>query len=115
MPADIAAPIAEPWLEHKHKFRREMAYRIFRGAGVPPEFDPRLLAAFKKNGDQQCLELVARYPAAVAATDHTVLAEKNIGRCGSFSLCLSLTSSGEYRSVAHIDASSYGHQADRET
>jgi hypothetical protein len=75
MPADIAAPIAEPWLEHKHKFRREMAYRIFRGAGVPPEFDPRLLAAFKKNGDQQCLELVARYPAAVAATGHTVLAE----------------------------------------
>ena len=75
MPADIAAPIAEPWLEHKHKFRREMAYRIFQRAGVPAEFGPRLLATFKKNRDQKCLELIARHPVAIAATDTTALCE----------------------------------------
>jgi hypothetical protein len=75
MPADIVAPIAEPWLEHKHKFRREMAYRVFQRAGVPAEFGPRLLAAFKKSGDQKCLELIASHPAAVIATDTIDLSE----------------------------------------
>jgi hypothetical protein len=28
MPAEVAVPIAEPWLEHKRKFRREVAYHI---------------------------------------------------------------------------------------
>jgi hypothetical protein len=73
MPAHIASPIAAPWLEHKHKFRREIAYRIFRGVGVAAEVGPQLLAAFHRNGDQECLQLIARNPAAVISVDVTSL------------------------------------------
>jgi hypothetical protein len=69
MPMHIVGPIAEPWLMHKHKFRREIAYRVFRGVGVAAEVGPRLLAAFHRNGDQECIQLIARSPAAVAAVD----------------------------------------------
>jgi len=69
MPMHIAGPIAEPWLTHKYKFRRELAYRIFRGTGVAAEVGPMLLAAFHRSGDQECLQLIARSPAAVAAVD----------------------------------------------
>jgi hypothetical protein len=100
MPADIAAPIAEPWLEHKHKFRREMAYRIFRGAGVPAEFGPRLLAAFKKNGDQQCLDLVARYPATVVANNTKVVAESITDRYWRMRVIQSLLISDAERGVS---------------
>jgi hypothetical protein len=69
MPMHIAGPIVEPWLTYKYKFRREIAYRIFRGTGVAAEVGPRLLAAFHRNGDQECLQLIVRSPAAVAAVD----------------------------------------------
>ena len=52
-----------------------MAYQIFRRAGVPAEFGARLLEAFQKTGDQECLQLIARNPDATAATDALTVAE----------------------------------------
>jgi hypothetical protein len=75
MPPEIAAPIAEPWLEHKRKFRREIAYRILRESGVPAAYGPRLLAVFQRNGDQECLKLLARNPSALVAAGGVAIAK----------------------------------------
>lgn len=49
----VTGPIAEPWLTHRYRFRRELAYRIFRGTGVAAEAGRRLLCAFHRSGDQE--------------------------------------------------------------
>ncbi|GEM_PF-1274728 len=75
LPSRFAAPIAEPWLGHKHKFRRQIAYRVFQRTGVPAESAPQLLVAFQQTGDQECLQLLARNPSAIAAVDSAAVAE----------------------------------------
>lgn len=65
MPAEIAAPVAEQWLEHKRKFRRELAYQVLRECGLTTASGPRLLDIFSRTGDQECLKLIARHPIAV--------------------------------------------------
>jgi hypothetical protein len=69
MPAEIAAPVAEQWLEHKRKFRREVAYHVLRQCGLTPASGPRLLEIFNRTGDRECLKLIARYPVAIGELD----------------------------------------------
>jgi len=66
MPAEIAAPIAEQWLEHPRKFRREVAYRVLREAGLTAASGQYLLEVFRRTGDQECLHLIARNPIATS-------------------------------------------------
>jgi hypothetical protein len=67
MPAEIAGPIVEPWLEHKRKFRREIAYQVLRRCGITSEIGVRLVAIFQQTRDQECLRLLARNPTALLA------------------------------------------------
>lgn len=68
MPQDIAAPIAAEWLGHKRKARRLIAYKVLRISGVPPDYGPRLLNEFIRNGDQEYLQLIVRNPDALIRT-----------------------------------------------
>lgn len=76
MPAKVAAPVAEQWLEHKRKFRREVAYRVLRECGLTAASGPRLLDVFGRTGDQECLKLVARFPVAIGNMDVPSILEK---------------------------------------
>ena len=76
MPAEIAAPVAEQWLEHKRKFRREIAYQVLRKCGLTAASGTRLLDVFSRTGDQECLRLLARFPVAVGNMDITPTLEK---------------------------------------
>ena len=76
MPADIAAPVAEQWLEHKRKFRREIAYRVLRECGLTATSGTRLLDVFNRTGDQECLRLLARFPVAIENMDIPPILEK---------------------------------------
>ncbi len=69
MPAKAAAPVAEQWLEHKRKFRREIAYKILRVCGLTSGSGTTLLSVFNRTGDQECLRLIARFPIALAHVD----------------------------------------------
>jgi hypothetical protein len=69
MPAQIAAPVAEQWLEHRRKFRRDLAYRVLREGGLTAASGPGLLDVFGRTGDQECLKLIARFPEAVGDMD----------------------------------------------
>jgi len=76
MPAQIAAPVAEQWLEHKRKFRREVAYRVLRECGLTAASGPHLLDVFSRTGDQECLKLIARHPIAIGDLDMAPLLDK---------------------------------------
>lgn len=76
MSAEIASPIVVPWLDHDRKLRREIAYRVLRDTGLSAEFGPRLLDIFGRSGDQECLKLLARNPAALAAVNFQTVLEK---------------------------------------
>lgn len=76
MPAKVAVTVAERWLDHKRKFRREMAYRVLRGCGLSAESGVRLLEVFNRTGDQECLRLIARFPVATANVDVQSILEK---------------------------------------
>jgi hypothetical protein len=65
MPAEIAAPVAEQWLEHRRKFRRDIAYSVLRACGLTATSGVRLLETFNRTGDQECLKLIARNPVAI--------------------------------------------------
>lgn len=69
LPAEAAWPVADPWLEHKRKFRRETAYAILRKTGIDEKAGSRLLEVFENTGDQTALELIARNPSATRALD----------------------------------------------
>jgi hypothetical protein len=75
MPPEIACPIVEPWLEHKRKLRREIAYRVLRDVGVTTDVGPRLLAVFQRTYDQDALKLIARNPGAAASSDADAVLE----------------------------------------
>jgi len=76
MPASIAAPMAERWLDHKRKFRRQIAYRVLRECGLTAVSGPRLLEVFNRTADQECLKLIARYPVALRDLGVPSLLEK---------------------------------------
>ena len=76
MPAKIASPVAEQWLEHKRKFRRDIAYSILRQCGLTVASGPRLLEVFNRTGDQECLKLIARFPDAIGDIDVSPILEK---------------------------------------
>ncbi len=69
MPGEIATLIVLPWLEHKRKFRREIAHAVLRKAGLDPQSGVALVAIFQRTGDQGCLKLLARNPSALAVSD----------------------------------------------
>lgn len=69
MPGEIATPIALPWLEHRRKYRREIAYYILRKVGLDSESGTALLSVFQRTGDQDCLKLLARNPSTLASSD----------------------------------------------
>lgn len=69
LPAEVVWPIAVPWLEHKRKFRREIAYATLRQTGIDEKAGSRLLEVFEKTGDQTALELIARNPPATRSLD----------------------------------------------
>ena len=69
MPAEIAVSVAEQWLEHKRKFRREIAYRLLRECDLTAASGARLLDVFSRTRDQECLRLLARSPAAIENMD----------------------------------------------
>lgn len=69
MPAEIAAPVAEQWLDHPRKFRREIAYRVLRDCGLTAASGKRLMEVFHRTGDQECLKLIARHPIAIGELD----------------------------------------------
>jgi hypothetical protein len=76
MPAEIAAPVAQQWLEHKRKLRREIAYGILRECGLTAASGPYLVSVFDRTGDQECLKLIARHPVAVGNLDIVPLLDK---------------------------------------
>lgn len=69
LPAEVAWPVTEPWLEHKRKFRRETAYAILRKTGVNDRAGLRLLKVYEKTRDQKALELIVRNPSATRDLD----------------------------------------------
>lgn len=64
LPAEVAWSVAAPWLEHKRKFRREIAYSALRKTGVDENAGVQLLDIYDRTGDQSALELIARNPEA---------------------------------------------------
>lgn len=69
LPADVAWPVVDPWLDHKRKFRREAAYAVLRRTGVDGRVGSRLLEVFENTGDQTALELIARNPPSTSTLD----------------------------------------------
>lgn len=63
-------------LSHRRKKRREGAYKILRGSGIPPEAISDVLALADASPDQQIFEIIARNPAAVVAADERYLLDE---------------------------------------
>ncbi len=73
LPLPAANELAELFLEHHRKPLRRIAYRVLRNAGVTSQMALRLLDLFRRTGDEELLELIARTPEAVVAVEVKML------------------------------------------
>lgn len=64
-----AALIAGRFFEHPRKVRRQIAYNIFRNAGLTPDLAHKLLKLYQEHKEQDYLELIARCPTVVGSLD----------------------------------------------
>ena len=107
MPANIAAPVAEQWLEHKRKFRRELAYRVLRECGLTAASGPRLLDIFGRTGDQECLKLIARFPVSIGDLDVPSMIEEMDDGYWRMRLVEAALISNKNRAMALADSASF--------
>lgn len=76
LPARIAAPLAEEFLDAKWKSRRMIAYSGLRVTGVTMTVARRLLARYRKTRDQHLLEIIVRSPRIVARLESQFMLEE---------------------------------------
>jgi hypothetical protein len=107
MPTEIAAPVAEQWLEHKRKLRREIAYRVLRKCGLTAASGTRLLDVFSRTGDQECLRLLARFPVAIGNMDIPPILEKMDEYCWRMRLVQAALITNKVSALALADSYPY--------
>ncbi len=78
LPPELAAHFAEPYLDHRSKTRRVWAYSALRSKQIPRGMAEKLVNVFRRTGDQEALELIARNAERVPDTDPEFLLA-NIG------------------------------------
>jgi hypothetical protein len=71
----VARRFAVADLDHARKARRLRAYQTLRRIGVGAELTPRIVQRFRDTGDQEALQLLARFTDSVAAADALFLLE----------------------------------------
>ena len=69
LPSELAAYFAVPYLEHRSKDRRFWAYAALRKKLIPRGVAEKLVDVFRRTGDQEALELIARNAVRVTETD----------------------------------------------
>ncbi len=69
LPSRLATPFAEPYIGHRRKTRREWAYSALRTKWIPRSMAIELVSIFRRTGDQEALELIARNPKRVPEVD----------------------------------------------
>ncbi len=69
LPSELATYFAAPYLDHRSKDRRFWAYAALRKKLIPKGMGEKLVDAFRRTGDQEALELIARNAARVTETD----------------------------------------------
>lgn len=65
LPADVAMCFAEPFVKHRRKARRMLAYSALRKKQVSKTMAANLANAFAKTREQEALQLIARNPERV--------------------------------------------------
>src|SRR6266849_4967302 len=69
LPSELATHFAEPYVAHRHKARRIWAYSALRSKRIPQGMAENLVTVFRRTGDQEALELIARNPERVPDGD----------------------------------------------
>lgn len=69
LPSELAAHFAAPYLDHRSKDRRFWAYSALRKKLIPQGVAEKLVDIFRRTGDQEALELIARNAVRVTETD----------------------------------------------
>jgi len=69
LPPELAAHFAGPHLDHRSKTRRVWAYSALRNTQIPRGMAEKLVNVFRRTGDQEALELIARNAERVPETD----------------------------------------------
>jgi hypothetical protein len=65
--AEAAVRVAGDFIEHPRKSRRQLAFDVFARTGITPELTERLVSRYHANKEQECLELLARFPIALSS------------------------------------------------
>jgi hypothetical protein len=69
LPSRLATTFAGPYIGHRQKTRREWAYSALRAKRIPRRMARELVSVFRRTGDQEALELIARNPKRVPEID----------------------------------------------
>jgi|SRR6266403_950180 len=69
LPSRLATTFAGPYIGHRQKTRREWAYSALRTKRIPRRMARELVRVFRRTGDQEALELIARNPKHVPEVD----------------------------------------------
>jgi hypothetical protein len=69
LPPEVAAHFAAPYLDHRSKYRRFWAYSALRNKPIPQGMAEKLVNVFRRTGDQEALELIARNGERILETD----------------------------------------------
>jgi hypothetical protein len=69
LPSELAAYFAVPYLAHRSKDRRFWAYSALRKKLIPQGVAEKLVDVFRRTGDQEALELIARNAVRVSEID----------------------------------------------
>jgi hypothetical protein len=69
LPSELAARFATPHLDHRSKTRRAWAYSALRKTQIPRGMAEKLVNVFRRSGDQEALELIARNAERVLEID----------------------------------------------
>jgi hypothetical protein len=69
LPQKTANELVTPFLEHRRRTRREIAYKTLRHVGVTKESVDSVIAAFRQTSDERMLELIARTADVVVEVD----------------------------------------------
>lgn len=80
LPSDLANSFAEPYVNHPRKARRKWAYSALREKQISDTIATKLADAFRRTGDQETLELIARNPERVAGVGATFLLSNVVDR-----------------------------------
>ena len=73
LPPEVAAHFAAPYLDHRSKYQRFWAYSALRNKPIPQGMAEKLVNVFRRTGDEEALELIARNGERVLETDSEFL------------------------------------------